>query len=177
MGLAVRTEGNPAALLPAVRQRIAAIDPDVPLVRPQPMVATVEASAGSLRLSSLLTSGFALVAALLASIGIYSLVSYSVAQRTREIGIRVALGASSRSVMRLVVGEGLVLAGFGVALGLAGTFALAGSLRSLLYHVSPADPLVLTATSAAVAMITAVASFVPALRVTRVDPTVALRTE
>ncbi len=177
MGIAVRTEGDPTASLPAIRQRIAAIDPDVPLVRAQPMIETVDASAGSLRLSSLLTSGFALLAAVLASIGIYSLVSYSVAQRTREIGIRVALGASPGSVMRLVVGEGLVLAGCGVALGLAGTFTLAGAVRSLLYHVSPADPLVLTGTCAAVAMVTAVASFVPALRVTHVDPTVALRAE
>jgi ABC-type antimicrobial peptide transport system permease subunit len=152
MGIAVRTEGEPGALLPAVRQRVAAIDPDIPIVRPQPMHAALDASAGSMRLSSLLTSGFALVAALLASIGIYSLVSYSVEQRTREIGIRVALGASPGSVMRLVVGEGLVLAGFGLALGLAGTFM-------------------------AIVVVTAAASFVPALRVTRVDPTMALRAE
>jgi putative ABC transport system permease protein len=177
MAVAVRIERDPGALLPAVRQRLAAIDPDIPIVRPQTMSAVLDASAGSMRLASMLTSVFALLAALLASIGIYSLVSYSAAQRTREIGIRVALGASASSVMRLIVGEGLMLAALGLAVGLAGTFLLTGTLRSLLYQVSPADPLVLTATCAAAVAITGAASLVPALRVTRVDPTMALRSE
>jgi putative ABC transport system permease protein len=130
-----------------------------------------------MRLSSTLTSVFAMLAALLASVGIYSLVAYSVAQRTREMGIRVALGASPAVVLRMVVGEGLVLAFFGVMLGLAGTWALTGTLRTMLYEVSPADPSVLAATCAAALLVTAAASFVPAQRVMRVDPTVALREE
>jgi len=175
--MALRTAGDPAALLPVVRQRIAAIDAGLPIVRAQTMANVVDASAGSMRLSSTLTSVFALLAALLASVGIYSLVSYSVASRTREIGIRVALGAMPAAVLRMVVGEGLRLAAAGLAIGLIGTLALSGTLKSLLFEVSPVDPLVLVATAAAVLVVTGLASFVPAWRVMRVDPTVALRTE
>ncbi|HVD93338.1 MAG TPA: ABC transporter permease [Vicinamibacterales bacterium] len=177
MGIAVRTEGEPGALLAAVRQRLAAIDPDIPIVRPQTMNAVLDASTGSMRLSSMLTSVFAVLAALLASVGIYSLVSYSVASRTREIGIRVALGATPSSVLRLVIGEGLGLAAAGLAVGLAVTWSLTGALKSLLFEVSPIDPLVLAATGVAVLALTACASFAPAWRVMRVDPTIALRTE
>src|SRR6185312_12513615 len=137
----------------------------------------VEASTGSMRLSSTLTSVFAVLAALLAAVGIYSLVSYSVASRTREIGIRVALGAHPASVLRLVVGEGMKLTAIGLALGVAGTWWLTGTLRSLLFEVSPVDPAVLAATAAAVVALTTVASLVPAWRVMRVDPTTALRSE
>jgi len=177
MGFTVRTAGDPAALLPAVRQRVAAIDPDVPLARPQTMTALVDASTGAARLSSVLTSMFAIVAAMLATVGIYGLVAYSVAQRTREIGIRVALGANPAAVLRLIVGEGLVLALCGLALGLAGTWALTGTLRTMLFEVSPADPVVLGATCLAVIGVTCGASLVPARRVMRVDPTIALRAE
>jgi predicted permease len=177
VAVALRTIGDPAALLPAARQRVAAIDPDLPIVRPQTMVNVVDASAGSARLSSTLTSVFALLAALLAGVGIYSLVSYSVASRTREIGVRVALGAEPASVMRLIVGEGVSLAAIGLAAGAAATVMLANTLKSMLFDVSPLDPLVLAATAAAVIALSAVASFVPAWRVMRVDPTVALRTE
>lgn len=173
----MRAEGDPRLVLPVVRQRLAAIDPDLPIVRPQTMNAVVEASAGSLRLSSTLSAVFALLAAALATVGIYSLVSYSVAQRTREIGIRVALGANAASVLRMIIGEGMTLALVGLALGLAGTWALTASLKTLLYEVSPADPLVLAATSGAVLLVTAAACFIPARRMMRVDPTVALRAE
>jgi len=175
--VALRSLGDPAALLPAARQRVAAIDPDLPIVRPQTMVNIVDASAGSARLSSTLTSVFALLAALLASVGIYSLVSYSVASRTREIGVRVALGAEPASVLRLIVGEGVSLAAIGLAAGVAATVMLASTLKSMLFDVSPLDPLVLAGTAAAVIALSAIASFVPAWRVMRVDPTVALRTE
>ena len=175
--VALRALGDPAALLPAARQRVAAIDPDLPIVRPQTMVNIVDASAGSARLSSTLTSVFALLAALLASVGIYSLVSYSVASRTREIGVRVALGAEPASVLRLIVGESVSLAAIGLAAGVAATVMLASTLKSMLFDVSPLDPLVLAGTAAAVIALSAIASFVPAWRVMRVDPTVALRTE
>jgi ABC-type antimicrobial peptide transport system permease subunit len=141
------------------------------------MVSVVDASAGSARLSSTLTSVFALLAALLACVGIYSLVSYSVASRTREIGVRVALGAEPASVLRMIVGEGVWLAAIGLAAGAAATVLLASSLKSMLFGVSPLDPLVLAATAAAVLALSAAASFVPAWRVMRVDPTVALRAE
>jgi putative ABC transport system permease protein len=177
ISVAVRAAGDPAALLPAIRQRIAAVDASLAVIRTQTMVEVVDASTGSMRLASTLTSVFAALAALLAAVGIYSLVSYSVASRTREIGIRVALGAHPASVLRLVVGEGMKLTAIGLALGVAGTWWLTGTLRSLLFEVSPVDPAVLAATAAAVVALTTVASLVPAWRVMRVDPTTALRSE
>src|SRR5262249_35061217 len=132
ISFAVRA-GDPASLLPVVRQRIAAIDPSLAIIRTQTMTNVVDASTGPMRLSSTLTSVFAILAALLAAVGIYSLVSYSVASRTREIGIRVALGAHPSSVLRLVLAEGLALGGIGLALGIAGTWWLAGTLRSMLF--------------------------------------------
>ena len=178
MGLVVRLDGmNPAQVLPALRQRIAAIDSALPLVRIRPMTDIVSASTGETRLSSVLTSVFALVAALLASLGIYSLISYSVAQRSREIGIRVALGADRSSVVRMVVGEGLTLAAIGLVVGVAGAFLLTRTLRTLLYEVSPTDPSVLAMTCAGLLGVAALASVVPAVRALRVDPAIALRAE
>jgi ABC-type antimicrobial peptide transport system permease subunit len=113
----------------------------------------------------------------LATVGIYGLVAYSVAQRRREIGIRVALGANPAAVLRLIVGEALILAMCGLALGLAGTWALTGTLRTMLFEVNPADPGLLGVTCAIVVAVTGAASFVPARRVVRVDPTIALRAE
>jgi ABC-type antimicrobial peptide transport system permease subunit len=104
-------------------------------------------------------------------------VSYAVAQRTREIGIRVALGADPFAVLRLVVADGVRLAIYGVLAGAVGTWALTGTLRTLLYEVSPADPLVLAGTAVAALVLASVASLVPALRVLRVDPSVALRVD
>jgi putative ABC transport system permease protein len=178
MGVVIRTQaGDPAAILPAVRQRIAAIDPDLPIVRPQTLTSVVATAAGSTRLSSVLTTVFALLAGLLAGVGIYSLIAYSVAERTRELGIRVALGADRRAVVRLIVGEGLRLAAVGIAIGLAGSWMLTGTLQTMLYEVSPLDPAVLAMTSAAVVLVTALASYVPARRALRVDPMSALRAE
>jgi putative ABC transport system permease protein len=177
MTFAVRAETDPAALLPAIRARLAAIDRDLPLVRPRTMTEVVTASAGGARLSSTLASLFALLAALLAAVGVYSLVAYSVAQRTREIGIRVALGAGPASVLRLALGESMGWAVCGVGLGLIGHLALGGTLRSLLFEVSPMDPVVLGATCAGLLAVTAAASFIPVQRVMRVDPTLALRAD
>jgi putative ABC transport system permease protein len=178
MGFVVRTDGmNPAATMPAIRQRIAEADRDLPLVRVRSMAAIVDASAGDTRLSSVLTAIFALLAALLASVGIYSLIAYSVAQRTREIGIRMALGADRRAVTRLVVREGLALAVMGLVAGICGALLLTGALDSMLYEVDPADPGVLVLTGLGVLAIAALASIVPALRALRVDPATALRAE
>jgi predicted lysophospholipase L1 biosynthesis ABC-type transport system permease subunit len=177
MGIAVRAAGDPLTLLPQIRERIARLDPDLPMVRPQTMDEVITASAGSQRLSSSVTTMFALVAGLLACLGIYGLVSYSVAQRTREIGIRVALGANAGSVLRLIVGDGLKLAAIGVVLGGLGTWLLTSTIRSMLYQVSPGDPTVLIATGAGAFVLAALASLIPAVRVMHVDPSIALRTE
>jgi len=176
MGVVVRTElRDPASLLPAIRQRMAAIDPNLPIVRPQTLASIVDAAAGGTRLSSTLTAVFALLAALLASVGIYSLIAYSVAERTRELGIRVALGADRGAVVRMIVGEGLALAAVGLAIGLAGAWALTGMLKTMLYDVSPLDPQVLGLTALAVVLVTSLASYIPARRALRVDPMSALR--
>jgi putative ABC transport system permease protein len=178
VGFAVRTHNpDPAAVLPAVRQRIAAMDADLPIVRPQTLEGIRERAAGGSRLNSILTSVFALLAALLASVGIYSLIAYSVAERTRELGIRVALGADRKAVMWLIVGEGLKLAAAGIVIGLIGSWMLTGTLRTLLFEVSPIDPPVIALTVAAVFLVTALASYVPARRALRVDPMVALRAD
>jgi putative ABC transport system permease protein len=178
MAIAVRVAGGePAAVIPAIRARIAALDARLPLIRVRQMTEIVDASAGETRLSSVLTTLFALVAAVLASVGIYSLIAYSVAQRTREIGIRVALGADRSAVMRLIVGEGLTLAAIGLVLGIGGALLLTRTLETLLYEVSPTDPAVLAATCAGVLATAGLASLIPALRALRIDPSHALRAE
>ena len=177
MGLVVRfaETSSPAGMIPAVRARVAALDPDLPLVRPQMLQAAVDRTTGNNRMISILTSVFALVAAALASVGIYSLIAYSVEQRTREIGIRVALGANRRSVVKLIVAEGLALAAAGLALGLVGAYFLTQTLQTLLYEVEPTDPAVLAGTCVGVFVVAVLASVVPALRALRVDPMIALR--
>ncbi len=156
---------------------MAAADRDLPLVRVRPMTAIVDASSGDTRMSSVLTTVFAFVAALLAGVGIYSLIAYSVAQRTREIGIRLALGANRTSVVRLVVKEGLTLAAIGLVVGCGAALLLTRTLQTLLFEVSPTDPAVLAVTAIGLLVVAAVASLVPALRAIRVDPANALRAE
>jgi putative ABC transport system permease protein len=178
MAVVVHTElKDPTSLLPALRQRIASIDPDLPLVRPRTMETVIEVSAGTARLTSVLTSVFGALAGLLATVGIYSLVAYSVAQRTRELGIRVALGADRGAVLRLIVGEGLLLAGIGLAIGLAAARMLTGTLQTMLFEVSPLDPAVIAMTCVGITVITILASYIPARRAIRVDPMHALRAD
>jgi putative ABC transport system permease protein len=178
MGIAVRLGGvAPSMVWSAVRERITLLDVALPLVRVRPMQEIVEASTGDTRLSSVLTTMFGLVAALLAGVGIYSLIAYSVAQRSREIGIRVALGADRAAVIRLIVGEGLTLAAIGLVAGVAGSMLLTRTLETLLYEVSPTDPVVLMMTCAGGLALAALASAVPAFRALRVDPAIALRSE
>jgi predicted permease len=178
MGIAIRTgELDPGRVLPSVRQRLAAIDASLPLVRVRSMDTIVEGSAGSTRMQSVLTSVFALVAALLAAVGVYSLIAYSVAQRTRELGIRVALGADRRAVLLLILGEGVTLAAIGIVLGLGGAVLLTKTLTTLLYEVSPTDPAVLALTCAGLLAVAAVASLLPAIRAVRVEPMTALRAD
>ena len=178
MGIVARTElRDPAALLPAIRARIALIDANLPIVKPQAMSAVVDTAAGGTRLASVLTAIFAALAAILASVGIYSLIAYSVAERTRELGIRVALGADRSAVVRLIVGEGLALAGIGITIGLAGAWMSTGTLRTMLYQVNPLDLPVLGLTCLSVLGVTVLASYVPARRALRVDPMTALRAD
>ncbi len=182
LGLAIRTRGEPLALLPAVRRLVLAIDPQQPIYDEKSMEERVSGSSSQPRFLSLLLGLFAAVAATLAAVGIYGVMSYTVAQQTRELGIRLALGAETGNVLRLVLNQGLVLAGVGVGIGLAGAFALARLVASqliqkTLFQTNAADPMVFSVVAAGLVVVALVATWIPARRATRVDPIVALRAE
>jgi len=177
LDVAVRTAGDPMAVVAGVRAAVRAVDPDQPLSRVRTMEDLLESSFGQRKLSLVLLGVFAGLALLLASIGIYGVMSYSVAQRTREMGIRMALGAQRGGVLKLVVAHGMRLAMAGIVLGAAGSLALTRVLQGQLYAVRPTDPATFTAVATLLAMVALAATLLPALRATRVDPVVALREE
>ena len=172
-----RTEGDPASLAPSVRRESSAIDPAQPLFRVNTMEQVLSQSISTQRLSTTLLTFFAAVALLLAGVGIYGVMSYAVTQRRHEIGIRMALGAQPRDVLRMVVGQGMVLTLVGLVVGLLGAFALTRIMASLLYGVSATDPFVFLTVPFALAAVALLANLVPARRAMRVDPLVALRYE
>jgi putative ABC transport system permease protein len=177
MNLLVRSRLPRAQLVQAVRAELAAIAPEQPL---GPVLTLEEVAAGSVggrRIQAIILGSAALVGLLLAALGVYGLIAWSVAQRTGEMGIRLALGAQPSQVLRMVVGEGLRLAAIGLALGLLGALAAGQALRSSLYGTSPADPLVYAAVAALLACVVALASFLPARRAARISPLQALRAE
>jgi putative ABC transport system permease protein len=177
MALAVRTAGEPLRMTRAVRNAVQSVDKEMPISNVKSMDDLIGSSVGQRRLSMILLGTFSGIALLLASIGIYGVMSYSVAQRGREIGIRMALGAERGRVLGLVVGQGMALAGLGVVIGLAGALALTRLLGNQLYSVTPTDPGTFTAVAALLTGIALLATLPPALRATRVDPVVALREE
>jgi predicted permease len=172
--LVARVEGDPLRVASAVRRELAAIDPELPLYDVRTMTARVERSVAGQQVAMRLASGFALLALLLATLGIYGVLTYQVAQRRREIGIRMALGSESTRVFRLVIGEGAALLAVGVAVGLVGLFALRRVLAGQLYGITPFDPAVLAAVTALLATVALAACVVPARRASRIDPAVAL---
>ncbi len=169
--------GDPMQLLPPVRSEVLALDKDLALSAPQPLSRIVAESVGERRFRMTLLSVFALMALALAALGIYGVMAYSVSQRSREIGIRMALGADSSLVLRMVMGSGLRLAILGVALGALGALLGTRVLTSVVYQVSTTDPLTLAATSCVLIALAALASWVPAWRATRIDPADLLRAE
>ncbi|HKP86789.1 MAG TPA: ABC transporter permease [Blastocatellia bacterium] len=177
MNLVVRATGNPAQLTPAIRGEVQALDKDVPVHNVRTMDDLVSESVARPRFRTLLLAIFAAIAMTLAAVGIYGVMSYYVTQRTHEIGIRMALGASSADVMRMIVGQGMALALSGVGLGLVGAFLLTKLISSLLYQVSASDPVTFAVISSALVAVALLASYVPARRATKVDPLVALRYE
>ncbi|HZT61202.1 MAG TPA: ABC transporter permease [Pyrinomonadaceae bacterium] len=178
MQLVVRAKGgDPAALAPAVRAAVQEIDKDVPLYQVQPMGQLVADSVARQRFSMTLLAAFAGLAMVLAAVGIFSVMSFLVAQRTHEIGVRVALGAQGRDILSMVVRYGMTLALAGVAAGLVGAFALTRLMSGLLYNVSPTDPATFAVISALLLLVAFAACLVPARRATKVDPMVALRYE
>ena len=178
MALVVRSEGaDPNSLAPAVRGEVSALDKDLPVYNVRAMGDIVDEALSPKRLTMSLMAFFALGALALAAVGLYAVMSYTVAQRTHEIGIRLALGAQARDILRLVVGQGLLLVTVGLALGLAGALALTRVMSSILYGVSATDPLVFGVVAAVLAVAATLACYVPARRATKVDPMTALRYE
>jgi putative ABC transport system permease protein len=175
--LVVRADGDPAALAPAVRARIASVDKDLPVYKVTTMEKLVSDSLSQRRFSMFLFGVFAALAMALAVVGLYGVMSYGVAQRTHEIGLRMALGAQGRDVLRMVVGQGMALVAVGLGVGLLGAFLLTRLMVSLLYGVSAADPLTYAGIALLLAAVALLASYIPARRATKVDPMVALRYE
>ncbi len=176
-GLTIRVEGDPASITSAVRSAIRAADPNLPMFQARTIVEARRLSYWQYGLYGWIFGTIGVMGLLLAAIGVYGVLSYSVSQRTQEIGVRVALGAARRDILGLVVGQGLLLAGIGIAIGLALSAGAMPFARTLLYNVSPFDPLTFTAVATFLAMVAFLASYVPARRATRVDPVVALRGE
>ncbi len=171
----VRTAGDAAALVPSLVGAVHALDPDVPVSEIRSMDDVVSNSTAERRFTMLLLVSFAAVALVLAGVGIYGVISYAVAQRTQEIGIRMALGAARATVLRMVVAQALGLAAAGVAAGAAGAWLLTRLMQNLLFGVEPSDPLTFAAVAAVLTLVAAAAALVPALRATRIDPATALR--
>ena len=177
MNFVVRTAGDPVGSIPSIRAEVARLDPGVPVFEIQTMEEARLYDSADLRGIAVVLTAFAMIAALLAAVGIYAVISYSVSQRNHEIGVRLALGAGHGDVFRQVVGEGMRPVLIGIAIGIAGALFLARLIASMLYGVRPSDPLTLVAVALLVAAVAAAASFVPARRATRVDPMIALRYE
>jgi putative ABC transport system permease protein len=173
--LAVRTEGDPLRFTRAVREQVQALDREQPISDVRTMDDLVEEEVGQRRLLVMLLGSFALVALLLALMGIYGIIAYSVAQRTQEMGIRRALGAQQTDILRLVVGQGFRLAFIGVAIGVAGAFGLTRLMASLLFHVKATDPTTFVGVALLFLVVALAASYIPARRATRIDPMAVLR--
>jgi predicted permease len=173
----VRSAGNPAGIAAAVRKQIRALDPTMPVPEFLPLERTVVQAAAGPRFRSLLIGGFALIALLLAGVGVYGVTAFGVARRTREFGVRLALGASPAEVSRSVVRRGAGLGAAGVALGVLGAWWVTRFLGTLLYRVSPTDEVTFVAVALLLGGVALLASYLPARRATRVDPMVALRAE
>jgi putative ABC transport system permease protein len=177
LNVAVRAQGNPLSLASALRATVWGLDRQLAVARVRTMHQIISESTAPRRFNLSLLAAFATLAVALAAIGIYGVISYSVAQRTHEIGIRMALGAQRDDVLRQVIGQGLVLLGAGVLIGVLGASVLTRFLATLLYEVRPTDPVTFIAVSLVLTVVALLASYVPARRATKVDPMVALRYE
>jgi putative ABC transport system permease protein len=177
LSFVVRTAGNPAHLISAVRAAVAEAEPNQPIHNLMTMGQRLANSTTSPRLNTALLGSFAAVALVLAVVGIYGVMSYAVTQRRREIGVRMALGAQRSDVLGLIIHGGLRLTLLGVAVGLAGAFALTRYLSNLLYSVKATDPLTFLGVAVALTGVALLACWLPARRAARTDPMVALRTD
>jgi len=176
-GLTVRVDGDPASVTSAVREAIRASDPNLPMAQVRTMSELRRLQFWQYGLYGWIFGTTGIIGLLLAAIGVYGVLSYSVSQRTQEIGVRLALGASRREILRLIIGQGFILATIGIVIGCALAAAAMPAARSLLYKVSPFDPLTFSGVAVFLGAIAFIASFLPARRATRVDPVIALRGE
>jgi putative ABC transport system permease protein len=177
MNLVVRAAANPDSLAASLLQTVRGLDRDETISAIRSMDNVVDSSVSQPRFSSTLLSLFAALALVLASVGLYGVMAYSVSQRTNEIGIRIALGAKQTDVLKMIVVQGMTLALMGVAIGLAGALAIGHFLATMLYQVKPTDPLTLVFMSIALIGVSLLANYIPARRAAKVDPMVALRYE
>ena len=174
---AIRTNGDPITVVAAVRGRMLAVDKDVPVLNVATIDQLVSAALREPRFNTALIGAFAGLAVLLASVGLYAVISYSVTQRTHEIGVRMAVGAGQRDIFNLIVGQGMKLTLIGVAIGLAASFVLTRVMLSMLFEVSATDPLTFVGISLLLTVVSLLACYIPARRAMEVDPMVALRCE
>ena len=177
MTITARTTGDPLSLAGALRSQVRELDRDQPIADIRPMTEVIKRSVWQPRLYAILFAVFAVVALVLSSVGIYGVMSYAVSQRTHEIGIRMALGASTRDVLKMIVGQGMILTILGITLGLLGAFGVTRVMASLLFGVTATDPVTFVSVALLLGCVALLASYIPARRATRVDPMVALRYE
>jgi predicted lysophospholipase L1 biosynthesis ABC-type transport system permease subunit len=177
MWLTTRTSGDPMAIVGAVRREVAGLDANVAVAAAQPLTRLVRDATAEPRLIVLVVAIFASAALVLATIGLYGVVSYTVSRRSREIGVRMALGAPPRGIVTAVLGQGMRLAATGVALGGVAAYAAAGVLRAILFETEPTDPATFIGIGALLLAVAAIASASPARRASRVDPLAALRSD
>jgi putative ABC transport system permease protein len=177
MAVVVRTAGEPLEVVPKLRGIVTSLDRNLAIADIRPMESLISDSIALPRFTLLLFGFFSGVALTLAAVGLYGVMSYSVAQRTHEIGIRMALGARREEVLRMVVAQGVILTSLGLVLGLAGALGITRLASSLLFEVSPTDPLTFALISIVLAAVALFACYLPARRAVKVDPVVALRCE
>jgi putative ABC transport system permease protein len=175
MEVVLRTRLDAASVVTSARIAIHGVDADLPITNVRPLASLVDDSVAQPRFSMLLLGAFGAFALILASIGIYGVISYSVAQRTREIGVRMALGASRLNIFGMVLSQGARLAGLGIAVGILAAFSVTRMMSSFLYEIRPADPATFAVVSVVLLGVASIACYIPARRATRVDPLVALR--
>jgi putative ABC transport system permease protein len=177
MGIAARITTDPRQAAAQLRRAVKDLDPSLPLAQVQSMDAYVKDSLARPRVSMLVLGIFAAVALVLAAIGIYGVTTFAVSQRTREIGVRIALGAAKTDVIQMIVRQGMIPVITGLAIGIAGAWAATRAMRSVLYGISNTDPITYVVIAIFLAIVAFVAALIPARRATRVDPVEALRSE
>jgi len=177
MAIAVRTEGDPLSMVNAVRAGVQSVDPEIPVFGASSMEELISKSVSGPRFNSVLLASFAGLALVLAAVGIYGVIAYSVTQRTHEIGIRMALGAGPHSMITLIVGEGAVLALIGIGLGVVASLILTRLIANFLFGVAATDPAIFCGVSMLLTVVALGGCYIPARRAAKVDPIVALRYE